>query len=588
MAISDNGLILLRAQDVLTSHHPLIGMQTSASLAAGRLINHPGPLWFDLLAPFVRIGGPSGGLALGVAFANAACIALAAWAARRVGGYRALLIVTALSAGLAWSMGSELLLDPWQPHAMILPFWSFVIVAWALASGDRVMAPVAVGLASLIVQTHLSFVYVLAIIGLTGVGLGAWPFTREPMPRPPWRRPLMWSGVVLIVAWIQPIIDQVAGEGNLFALLETRGREGTTFELDFSLRVVASVVALPPWWGRSGFSTRDAAISEANSGESSNMAVIALIGIISLLAVVVWVGRRRRSRPLVAIGVLAIAALVGAVISMQLSPVGSVGFSLHQLRWLWPISTFVLAALLLTLAGWSRLRHLPKLVLTVATALFAVLAVPMYAAPEGPAQNSASQPFVADLVEQIENYRPGGPVVFDASTLRYNEPFSGPTIAALARTGVDVVFEEGMVPQVGRRRLATGIERRRIFLVEGSAAESAPDGSRRIAFVQGLDGADEIEWTRLSGTVIDVATQRGVQLNEVGLEASAAGLTTFDRLVLEPGQDASGLADEGWLALLITNGWIDLPVDPNSDWLRYAELEARRQRFTVGLFEGPV
>ena len=104
-------------------------------MAAGRAINNPGPLWFDLLAPFVRLGGPSAGLAAGVAIANAACIALAAWSARCVGGYRALLVVTTLSAGIVWSMGSELLFDPWQPHAMILPFWAFLIVVWALAAG---------------------------------------------------------------------------------------------------------------------------------------------------------------------------------------------------------------------------------------------------------------------------------------------------------------------------------------------------------------------------------------------------------------------------------------------------------------------
>ena len=73
VALGDNGLLLVRTEDVLTSHHPLLGTWTSASMAAGRAINNPGPLWFDLLAPFVRLGGPSAGLAAGVAIANAAC-----------------------------------------------------------------------------------------------------------------------------------------------------------------------------------------------------------------------------------------------------------------------------------------------------------------------------------------------------------------------------------------------------------------------------------------------------------------------------------------------------------------------------------
>ncbi len=51
-----------------------------------------------------------------------------------------MVLVTALSAGLAWSMGSELLFDAWQPHAMILPCWAFLVTVWALAAGDVAMA----------------------------------------------------------------------------------------------------------------------------------------------------------------------------------------------------------------------------------------------------------------------------------------------------------------------------------------------------------------------------------------------------------------------------------------------------------------
>ena len=71
------------------------------------------------------------------------------------------------------------------------------------------------------------------------------------------------------------------------------------------------------------------------------------------------------------------------------------------------------------------------------------------------------------------------------------------------------------------------------------------------------------------------------------MDAAASGSTTFDEVVIEPGSDASRLADEGWLAILINEGWIDVPADLAADWSRYAELEARRQLFTVGLFEAP-
>src|SRR5262245_31372740 len=148
MAIGDNGLILLRAEDVATAHHPLLGTWTSASQAAGRTISNPGPLWFDALAPFVKVAGPSVGLAVAVMVANLAAIVGAAWAAQRVGGQRAMVLTTALSAGLAWTMGSELLFDPWQPHAMLLPFWCLLVMCWGLAAGVLIMAHFVVGITS--------------------------------------------------------------------------------------------------------------------------------------------------------------------------------------------------------------------------------------------------------------------------------------------------------------------------------------------------------------------------------------------------------------------------------------------------------
>ena len=121
MAIGDNGLILLRAQDVGTANHPLLGTWTSASQAAGQTHQQPGAAVVRRPGA-VRTGGRARvGLAVAVMAANILAIVGAAWAAHRAGGERAMVLVTALSAGLAWSMGSELLFDAWQPHALLLP-----------------------------------------------------------------------------------------------------------------------------------------------------------------------------------------------------------------------------------------------------------------------------------------------------------------------------------------------------------------------------------------------------------------------------------------------------------------------------------
>ena len=55
--IGDNALVALRAHDVLTSHQPLLGTWSSASLEAGTNLNHPGPLLFESVALPVKLLG---------------------------------------------------------------------------------------------------------------------------------------------------------------------------------------------------------------------------------------------------------------------------------------------------------------------------------------------------------------------------------------------------------------------------------------------------------------------------------------------------------------------------------------------------
>ena len=56
--LGDNGILLVRARDVGTAHHPLLGPWTSASQLLDMDVNNPGPLYFDLLALPVRLLGP--------------------------------------------------------------------------------------------------------------------------------------------------------------------------------------------------------------------------------------------------------------------------------------------------------------------------------------------------------------------------------------------------------------------------------------------------------------------------------------------------------------------------------------------------
>src|SRR5207342_2557220 len=131
--------------------------------------NHPGPLYFDVLAVQARLFEPGAGVAFGVALVNTLCIVGIAVFAYRRGGALLGTIAMAATATLCWAMGSELLFDPWGPHAVLLPFLLFLVLVWSMTCGDLLALPLAVGVGSLVVQTHLSYVLLVPLLGAWGV-----------------------------------------------------------------------------------------------------------------------------------------------------------------------------------------------------------------------------------------------------------------------------------------------------------------------------------------------------------------------------------------------------------------------------------
>ena len=90
------------------------------------------------------------------------------------------------------------------------------------------------------------------------------------------------------------------------------------------------------------------------------------------------------------------------------------------------------------------------------------------------------------MVEQVGALRGHGILLFDPSTLRFAEPYSGPLLAALADAGIPfVTYDEGFVHQVGEGRRAPrcgpgecGV-RERMTIVTGDGAYATPAGSTR-------------------------------------------------------------------------------------------------------------
>ena len=81
----DDGIIVTRAFDVLTSHSPLVGQYSESGYLTGQTVHSPGPLLYWLLAIPARFGSVSS-IAVWMGIVNTLAIVGAVALARRRGG----------------------------------------------------------------------------------------------------------------------------------------------------------------------------------------------------------------------------------------------------------------------------------------------------------------------------------------------------------------------------------------------------------------------------------------------------------------------------------------------------------------------
>ena len=257
--IGDSAQLYIRARDVGTAHHPLLGAWTSASLSVGEPMNNPGALYDDLLAPIARTLPFSSAAAIAVGAVNAACVLATSAVSRAVGGWAMQRWMLVACAAMSWVLGSELLIDIWQAHALLLPFLLYLVLMIGLACGEARWLPFVAGVASVLVQTHISYVFVLTAVTATALVVCAarsWPLRQWT-----WRRALRsktaaWTAAVVIVCWAQPIWEQLfgRGRGNLARLISNASGGEVQLGPRLGLRLSSNVLPQPLWRLRSGFS----------------------------------------------------------------------------------------------------------------------------------------------------------------------------------------------------------------------------------------------------------------------------------------------------------------------------------------------
>ncbi len=522
--IGDNALLFIRAADVGTEHHPFLGSWTSASLSVGEDMNNPGAMYDWLIAPFAHLLPPGPAAAIGVATINIAMIVGISVVSHRLGGWMLQRWALLLTAVLAWSMGSQLLIDIWQPNALLFAFLLFLLLAVGLASGDDHLLPWAAALGSLILQTHISHGYIFVFV--IGGAIGARLWLRPPTD---WKRPVAITAIVLGAAWSLSIWEQLFGSGKGNAARLLGNSAGGDLSLGFvdAIRIVGSVAALPPWWGQSGYTETVPITRLDESGQLRDIVGLpplwlAGLGFLVVMAVLAWLtvtAHRLQLDRQAAAGAIATVVLVGSVLALSRLTIGAVGLSPHHVRWVWPMMVFVhLTGAWLIISVWRAHRPDPAadrrhgvLIMGIA-AITTVLNIPFLAQPSGPTFEVATMPVMRQIEPAIEQLDGFGPVVYDVSNVRIFEPYSSTMMMWMQARNIEFrVDDDIMVRQLGNNRRADGTETTTVFQLQGAQARSYEGPACVIGIASALSAPDDAAMAAL-------VEQRSIELG-VGVDA---------------------------------------------------------------------
>jgi hypothetical protein len=588
--MGDNAFFSLRARDVFTEHHPFLGTWTSASLSVGENVNNPGPLLFDLFAIPARIDHVYGA-AVGAAALNIAAVVLVAAFARRLAGSAGVAVLMAVAAMLGWSLGSELLFDPWQPHSLVFPFLAYLVLVWATAAGDRLALPIAVGVGSLLVQTHLSYALLVPVLGLYAVVRLVVRLRTEAVSEGERRslsRVLMWSTIVGLVCWAQPLAEQLTEpKGNLGRLLGNVGGADDTLGLADGASVLTSVLAEPPFWGRPSFRDTLAPAAVLPSAGAATVEVIMLFA--AAAAVWLW-ARRRRDTPVgAAAETIGVALVVGLTAAATL-PLGVFGLAAHQFRWLWPVGAMsvALVALAVIRAAPRRPRRVGIIGTLAIAGVASVATLPHWNPELGPAAEADGTAAAHELASQLGELPPLDTVLFETENLPFAEAFSTVVMLELDRRGVEfVVDDDAMVRQLGDRRRFDGAASHRVVVLYGTEAIAGLEGAERVAFVEGIDAGEQRELEELEPQIVALLGAGDLELTERGRKARRDG-DVADLETPHDEDEVAALLATSEVGRAVLNGWVELDGDSGEVLSRHSRLQHRRDRHTVGVFLEPL
>jgi hypothetical protein len=495
---ADNALIELNTRDI--GHHPVL-----VGLVSRDGWSHPGPALFYLLAaPYRLTGSSSIALPLGALAINAAAIAGIAVVARRRGGL-SLMLLTLLGVGLlVRALGPEFVADVWNPYIPVLAFGFFLFLTWEMTCGQTWALPVAAGVGSFCIQTHIG--YLALVIPLLAWGVAWLVRSRVKAHRlAALGRAALVTAAVLSVLWLPPLVDELLhSPGNLSAIADYfRHPHQSAHTLADGYRIVGAQFELTPEW-LTGLDPPSPFTGEPFSLYSNPIPLLLLP-----LAASALVLRRRRgleARRLVAtlgvalaLGVLAVARTLGAVYA-------------YRLRWTWVLA--MVAAVVVAWTAWTWLaRVLPRaerrgLVPLCVGGLAVVTVINVVSAARGVPPGEDQSTRMRALIPSVVGALPagGGDIIVQGSSFA-SSFYAGGLMLALERRHLtprvdatqEIGYHEHRVHRRGKVRdtltVATNdtfesfASRSDLRLVAYTGSTSPPERARLVAQAAALDRA---------------------------------------------------------------------------------------------------
>jgi hypothetical protein len=347
---ADQALIELQIRDI--GHQPvLLGPYSRFGWF------HPGPLlYYVLWLPYRLTGSTAVSLVVAALVVNGLAVVGIALIARRRGG-DALLLLTLFALGLLMrSLGAQFLRDVWNPSIPVLPLVLLVFLAWATSAGDLWAVPVAAGVATFLVQTHVSYgllALTVSIVGVAGLAVTEWR-RRPPSParRRAWFRSALVTIGVLAVLWLPVLVQQVFRDpGNASTLYHFFRDHGREQSYAHAWHVMASQLSAWPEWlrGRGKPNIYTGAV-DLSGATPLAVGLVALVG----AAVVAWFRGKDAFRldvivlAAVAAGFVAVTRIVGEIFP-------------YLVRWSWAVGMLAWLAIVWTVVtAWQARRSTPS------------------------------------------------------------------------------------------------------------------------------------------------------------------------------------------------------------------------------------